>query len=53
LTLPMKQPAPHAPPLQTSPPPQPVPFATLLHAVVLAIGWQLMHVFAGSSEPTP
>jgi hypothetical protein len=37
----MKQPDPHVPALQTSPDPQLVPAATLVHAVVLVAGWQL------------
>jgi hypothetical protein len=43
----MSQPTLQIPALQTSPVPQVVPFVTLLHAVVLATGWQLSHALAG------
>jgi hypothetical protein len=47
----MKQPDPQLPALHTSPTPQLVPVATLLHAVVLVAGWQLWHAVLGFSVP--
>ena len=49
----MKQPAVHAPPLQTSPAGQLafVPFAEALNAVVDVAGWQVWQGFAGFTAP--
>jgi len=43
---PMKQPAVHAPAVQTLPDAQLVPSVRLLHAVVLVAGWQLWQALA-------
>jgi hypothetical protein len=45
----MKQPISQLPVLHTSPVAQLVPFATLLHCVVLALGWQLWQALVGFS----
>jgi hypothetical protein len=47
----MKQPTPQLPLLQTACEAQLVPFAMLLHAVVLAEGWQLWQLFVGFVVP--
>jgi hypothetical protein len=47
----MKQSIAQVPALQTSPAAQLVPFATLLHSVVLVPGWQLWQAFAGFAWP--
>jgi hypothetical protein len=47
----MKQSAAQLPALQTSPAAQLVPFATLLHSVVLVAGWQLRQAFVGFAVP--
>jgi hypothetical protein len=48
---PMKHPGAHVPALQTEPAPQLVPFASLVHAEVLAPGWQLWQALPGSAAP--
>jgi len=45
----MKQPDSHAPPLHTAPVPQPIPSVTLVHAVVLVVGWHDWHASAAFS----
>jgi hypothetical protein len=47
----MKQPAPHAPPWQTSPVIHAVPSGALVQAAVLVIGWQIWHGFVGFGFP--
>jgi hypothetical protein len=47
----MKHPGAQLPALHTWPPPHAVPFATLLHAVVLEPGWQLWQASPGFSAP--
>jgi hypothetical protein len=47
----MKQPEAQTPTLQTSPVAQLVPFATLVHAVVLVPGWQVSQAFVGFAVP--
>jgi hypothetical protein len=46
-----KQSAAQLPALQTSPAAQLVPFATLLHAVVLLPGWQFKQALVGFAAP--
>jgi hypothetical protein len=50
---PMSHCVPHAPPEQTCPLPQTVPFAIALHADVLVPGWQLWHASVGFTPAAP